>query len=195
MRERSCARILIHAADASRLRTGRVPSTGRQGRLGLLIDRLPLLHWNPIEPDALLADGETFQEKSARHPHPRAPPWTHRLDPRTHTDTARRRRRVQPTGTTRPGPSSVGRRHHPCRQPAPPSLPRRSRRVHTRRCAHRGRRQDLHRLAHHHASTTIALTAPRYPSATAARRMSPDLNGHTAALRSALFQHHGACCP
>jgi glyoxylase-like metal-dependent hydrolase (beta-lactamase superfamily II) len=59
MRERSGAPVFIHAADAGWLRAGRVPGTGRQGRLGRLVDKLPLLHWTPVEPDAVLTDGET----------------------------------------------------------------------------------------------------------------------------------------
>lgn len=62
MRERSGARVLIHTADADWLRAGRVPGTGRQGRLGRLIDKVPLLHWSPVEPDALLVDGDTLEE-------------------------------------------------------------------------------------------------------------------------------------
>jgi glyoxylase-like metal-dependent hydrolase (beta-lactamase superfamily II) len=57
-RRRTGAHILIHEADAAWLQTGRVPSDGRSGTLGRMIDRLPPLHWTPVEPDDVLCDGD-----------------------------------------------------------------------------------------------------------------------------------------
>jgi glyoxylase-like metal-dependent hydrolase (beta-lactamase superfamily II) len=58
LRARTGAHVLIHQADAAWLQAGRVPPSGRCGRLGRLLDRAPLLRWNPVTPDALLTDGE-----------------------------------------------------------------------------------------------------------------------------------------
>jgi glyoxylase-like metal-dependent hydrolase (beta-lactamase superfamily II) len=58
LRRRTGAHILIHEADAHWLQNGRVPSGGRSGALGRTIDRLPLLHWSPVEPDDVLYDGD-----------------------------------------------------------------------------------------------------------------------------------------
>jgi glyoxylase-like metal-dependent hydrolase (beta-lactamase superfamily II) len=58
LRRRTGARILIHAADRPWLEAGRVPAEGRCGALGRFIDRLPALHWKPVEADATLADGD-----------------------------------------------------------------------------------------------------------------------------------------
>jgi glyoxylase-like metal-dependent hydrolase (beta-lactamase superfamily II) len=52
------ASVLIHGADAGWLRAGRVPTGGRSGRLGTLLDTVPLLHWTPVDPDGELLDGE-----------------------------------------------------------------------------------------------------------------------------------------
>jgi glyoxylase-like metal-dependent hydrolase (beta-lactamase superfamily II) len=51
------AEVLIHAGDAPWLRAGRVPVGGRSGRIGAVLDALPLLHWRPVEPDGELVDG------------------------------------------------------------------------------------------------------------------------------------------
>ncbi|HEX4250400.1 MAG TPA: MBL fold metallo-hydrolase [Pseudonocardia sp.] len=64
LRARSGAQVLIHRADAEWLRTGRVPPEGRSGRLGRLVDRVPLLHWRPLEPDGALADGDYVGDSS-----------------------------------------------------------------------------------------------------------------------------------
>ncbi|MHA6764615.1 MBL fold metallo-hydrolase [Streptacidiphilus sp. PAMC 29251] len=61
LRRRTGARILIHAADADWLQAGRVPAAGRSGSVGRLIDRLPLLHWQPVTPDGLLTDGQLIE--------------------------------------------------------------------------------------------------------------------------------------
>lgn len=58
LRERSGARVFMHARDVPWARAGRVPPEGRSGLLGRLLDRLPALHWTPFEPDDLLADGQ-----------------------------------------------------------------------------------------------------------------------------------------
>ena len=58
LRARTGAQVLIHRADADWLRAGRVPPAGRSGRVGRLIDRVPLLHWRPLEPDGVLTDGD-----------------------------------------------------------------------------------------------------------------------------------------
>lgn len=50
--------ILIHELDAAWLMAGRVPSSGRSGSVGRLVDRLPLLHWEPVEPTRTLVDGD-----------------------------------------------------------------------------------------------------------------------------------------
>jgi glyoxylase-like metal-dependent hydrolase (beta-lactamase superfamily II) len=52
------AEVLIHPADAAWLRAGRVPVGGRSGRIGAVLDAVPLLHWQPVEPDGELGDGE-----------------------------------------------------------------------------------------------------------------------------------------
>ncbi|HEV3357548.1 MAG TPA: MBL fold metallo-hydrolase [Pseudonocardiaceae bacterium] len=52
------AEVLIHAADAPWLRAGRVPVGGRSGRIGAVLDAVPLMHWRPVEPDGELVDGE-----------------------------------------------------------------------------------------------------------------------------------------
>ena len=55
------ASVLIHGADAGWLRAGRVPSGGRSGRLGTLLDTVPLLHWTPVEPDGELLDDQLIE--------------------------------------------------------------------------------------------------------------------------------------
>lgn len=67
MRERTNAELLIHAEDAPWLRAGRVPPAGRQGALGRLIDKIPKLHWRPLEPDRTVADGETVDGLTVIH--------------------------------------------------------------------------------------------------------------------------------
>ena len=61
LRRRTGAKVLIHSADAGWLQAGRVPGEGRAGWPGKVIDRVPLLHWTPVTPDALLADGEIVE--------------------------------------------------------------------------------------------------------------------------------------
>ncbi|MFI6407909.1 MBL fold metallo-hydrolase [Streptomyces sp. NPDC050548] len=58
LRERTGARVLIHAADASWLAAGRVPEDGRSSPAARRYDRLPAAHWTPFEPDATVEDGE-----------------------------------------------------------------------------------------------------------------------------------------
>lgn len=55
------AKVLIHAGDADWLRRGRVPVSGRHGRIGALVDALPLLHWQPVIADGELVDGELIE--------------------------------------------------------------------------------------------------------------------------------------
>lgn len=54
---RTGARVLIHESEAPWLAAGRVPSTGRSGAFGRAIDRLPLLHWQPVTATETVADG------------------------------------------------------------------------------------------------------------------------------------------
>lgn len=54
---RTGAEVLIHESEATWLTTGRVPPSGRSGALGRTIDRLPLLHWEPVAPTGTVADG------------------------------------------------------------------------------------------------------------------------------------------
>ncbi|MFY4718441.1 MBL fold metallo-hydrolase [Streptomyces sp. LaBMicrA B280] len=55
---RTGADVLVHEQDAPWLAAGRVPRHGRSGRLGRTIDRLPLLHWQPVTATGTLTDGE-----------------------------------------------------------------------------------------------------------------------------------------
>ena len=57
-RRHTKAEVLIHPADAAWLRAGRVPFGGRSSRIGAVLDAVPLLHWQPVEPDGELVDGE-----------------------------------------------------------------------------------------------------------------------------------------
>jgi glyoxylase-like metal-dependent hydrolase (beta-lactamase superfamily II) len=59
-RQHTTADVLIHAGDAPWLRAGRVPVGGRSGRIGAIMDAMPLLHWRPVEPDGELIDGEVL---------------------------------------------------------------------------------------------------------------------------------------
>jgi glyoxylase-like metal-dependent hydrolase (beta-lactamase superfamily II) len=52
------AEVLIHEADAQWLARGQVPTGGRSGLLGKVIDRAPLLHWAPVQATRTLRDGE-----------------------------------------------------------------------------------------------------------------------------------------
>lgn len=61
LRARTRAPILIHAADAAWLASGRVPSSGRSGALGRALDRIPALHWTPLTADGLLGDGDVIE--------------------------------------------------------------------------------------------------------------------------------------
>lgn len=58
LRERTGARILIHAADAAWLADGRVPADGRSGPGARRFDQLKAAQWTPSKPDATLEDGE-----------------------------------------------------------------------------------------------------------------------------------------
>lgn len=58
LRRRTNAEVLIHAGDAPWLASGRVPPSGRCGVLGRTLDKLPLLHWEPVVADQELADGD-----------------------------------------------------------------------------------------------------------------------------------------
>jgi glyoxylase-like metal-dependent hydrolase (beta-lactamase superfamily II) len=58
LRRRTGAPVLIHAGDAGWLAAGRVPSTGRAGAFGRIVDRLPVAHWEPLTADGELADGD-----------------------------------------------------------------------------------------------------------------------------------------
>lgn len=55
---RSSAEVLIHQDDAAWLAAGRVPSEGRCGALGRALDKVPLLHWEPVAATRTLSDGE-----------------------------------------------------------------------------------------------------------------------------------------
>ena len=57
---RQCkARVLIHSDDVAWLQLGRVPGGGRCSLLGTLLDRVPVMHWDPVDPDGTLEDGDT----------------------------------------------------------------------------------------------------------------------------------------
>ena len=58
LREHTGARILIHAADATWLANGRVPTDGRSSPAARNFDKLPAAHWTSFEPDAAVEDGE-----------------------------------------------------------------------------------------------------------------------------------------
>jgi len=58
LRERTGARILIHAADSVWLAGGQVPADGRSGAGARRFDQLQAAHWTPVKPDATLEDGE-----------------------------------------------------------------------------------------------------------------------------------------
>jgi glyoxylase-like metal-dependent hydrolase (beta-lactamase superfamily II) len=58
---RTGARVFIHEADARWLAAGRVPSVGRSGAAGRLLDRIPALHWVPVTADVLLRDGDRVE--------------------------------------------------------------------------------------------------------------------------------------
>ena len=58
LRERTGARILIHAADAAWLADGRVPADGRSGAGARRFDQLAAGQWTPFKPDATVEDGE-----------------------------------------------------------------------------------------------------------------------------------------
>jgi glyoxylase-like metal-dependent hydrolase (beta-lactamase superfamily II) len=64
---RTRAEVVIHELDAGWLAVGRVPRDGRSGTLGRAIDRLPLLHWQPVIPDRAVSDGETIGTLRAIH--------------------------------------------------------------------------------------------------------------------------------
>lgn len=57
---RSGAEVLIHQLDAGWLSAGRVPPSGRSGALGRVIDRFPVLHWQPVRVTRTITDGETI---------------------------------------------------------------------------------------------------------------------------------------
>jgi glyoxylase-like metal-dependent hydrolase (beta-lactamase superfamily II) len=58
---RQCkARVLIHSADVAWLQLGRVPGGGRQSWLGTILDSVPVMHWEPVDPDGTVDDGETI---------------------------------------------------------------------------------------------------------------------------------------
>jgi len=61
LRRRTGALILIHADDSVWLQAGRVPTEGRSGTFGRLIDHLPKLHWTPFGADEILTDGELIE--------------------------------------------------------------------------------------------------------------------------------------
>jgi glyoxylase-like metal-dependent hydrolase (beta-lactamase superfamily II) len=61
LRRHTGARILIHAEDSAWLEAGRVPTEGRSGALGRLVDRLPKLHWTPFGADETVTDGELIE--------------------------------------------------------------------------------------------------------------------------------------
>ncbi|MEZ0112630.1 glyoxylase-like metal-dependent hydrolase (beta-lactamase superfamily II) [Catenulispora sp. EB89] len=54
---RSDAEVLIHELEASWLAAGRVPRSGRSGAFGRAVDRLPLLHWQPVAATRTVVDG------------------------------------------------------------------------------------------------------------------------------------------
>jgi len=54
---RTDAEVLIHELEAPWLAAGRVPRSGRSGALGRAVDRLPLLHWQPVAATRTVVDG------------------------------------------------------------------------------------------------------------------------------------------
>jgi glyoxylase-like metal-dependent hydrolase (beta-lactamase superfamily II) len=58
LRERTGARVLVHAADAGWLAGGRVPEDGRSSPAAQRYDRLPSAQWTPFEPDETVEDGQ-----------------------------------------------------------------------------------------------------------------------------------------
>jgi glyoxylase-like metal-dependent hydrolase (beta-lactamase superfamily II) len=52
------ARVLIHSADVAWLQLGRVPGGGRQSWVGTALDKVPVMHWESIDPDGTLEDGD-----------------------------------------------------------------------------------------------------------------------------------------
>ncbi|QUQ66509.1 MBL fold metallo-hydrolase [Kutzneria sp. CA-103260] len=58
LKERTGATVHIHADDAPWLQAGRVPTEGRAGALGRVVDRLPLAHWTSVTPDERVEDGD-----------------------------------------------------------------------------------------------------------------------------------------
>jgi glyoxylase-like metal-dependent hydrolase (beta-lactamase superfamily II) len=67
LKARTGAQVLIHEVDAAWLQAGRVPPSGRSGRLGRLVDKVPVLHWDPVTPDGLLTDGDHIGQLKVIH--------------------------------------------------------------------------------------------------------------------------------
>ncbi|HJP73821.1 MAG TPA: MBL fold metallo-hydrolase [Pseudonocardiaceae bacterium] len=100
------AEVLIHAADAPWLRAGRVPLGGRSGRIGAVLDAMPLLHWRPVEPDGELVDGAVIGGLRVIHTPGHSPGHVVLLHERSRTllvgDAIFRR-----TGQPEPGPAAL----------------------------------------------------------------------------------------
>ena len=60
IRRQCTAPVLIHSADVVWLQLGRVPGGGRHSLLGTVLDRVPVMHWEPDDPDGTLEDGDTI---------------------------------------------------------------------------------------------------------------------------------------
>ena len=60
IRRQCTAPVLIHSADVAWLQLGRVPGGGRQSWLGTVLDRVPVMHWEPADPDGTVEDGDVI---------------------------------------------------------------------------------------------------------------------------------------
>jgi glyoxylase-like metal-dependent hydrolase (beta-lactamase superfamily II) len=69
MRDLTGAEVLVHDADASWLRAGRVPAGGRSGAVGSALDRLPFMRWTPVAADRTLVDGDVIADTGLRVVH------------------------------------------------------------------------------------------------------------------------------
>jgi glyoxylase-like metal-dependent hydrolase (beta-lactamase superfamily II) len=67
MRRRAEAQVLIHPADVAWLRLGRVPGGGRHSRIGTALDSMPVMHWEPVDADGTVEDGDIIGELRVIH--------------------------------------------------------------------------------------------------------------------------------